>query len=69
MLQEISLQKKALEDIFIGNVYYGATIGRYAGRIGYGKFSIDGKEYKLSCNGGKHHAHGGNIGFDKVREN
>ena len=45
--------------------YFGCTVGRYASRIKDGKFSIDGKEYKLAVNDGSNHLHGGITGFDK----
>jgi len=45
--------------------YLGAACGRYVNRIGYGKFSVDGKEYQLSRNMGLHQLHGGHEGFDK----
>jgi len=47
--------------------YQGAIIGRVAGRIFNGKFSLDGKEYTLSINDDTrpNSLHGGNIGFDK----
>lgn len=38
---------------------FGASIGRYANRINEGKFSIDGTEYQLPLNNGKHSLHGG----------
>jgi aldose 1-epimerase len=46
--------------------YLGVTLGRYAGRIAGGRFTLDGKEYQLRCNGGPNHGHGGVVGFDKV---
>lgn len=44
--------------------FFGATIGRYANRIGDGKFTLNEKSYKLACNDGPNHIHGGNEGFD-----
>lgn len=43
----------------------GATIGRFANRINYGKFTLDGVEHQLNCNEGSHHLHGGPCGFEK----
>jgi aldose 1-epimerase len=44
--------------------YYGALIGRYGNRIGDAKFTLEGKEYKLSANDGPNTLHGGADGFD-----
>jgi len=45
---------------------FGATIGRYANRIGNGVFRLAGKSYSLARNEGNHHLHGGKRGFDQV---
>jgi aldose 1-epimerase len=42
---------------------YGAVVGRYAGRIAAGKFTIDGNEFQLDVNNGENAIHGGNTGF------
>lgn len=44
--------------------YFGAVIGRNAGRIKGGKTPIDGKEYQLSVNHNGSQLHGGFQGFD-----
>jgi aldose 1-epimerase len=46
--------------------YLGVTLGRYAGRIANGRFTLDGAEHVLAKNSGPNHNHGGIIGFDKV---
>lgn len=45
--------------------YFGATVGRYANRIGNGSFTLNGKVYTLFKNDGDNHLHGGKLGFDK----
>jgi aldose 1-epimerase len=46
--------------------YLGVTLGRYAGRIANGLFTLDGVEHVLAKNNGPNHNHGGTTGFDKV---
>ncbi len=48
------------------DTYMGGTIGRYANRIGQGRFALDGKTYQLALNNnGVAALHGGTKGFDK----
>lgn len=42
---------------------FGATIGRYANRIGNATFELDGETYQLPANNGPHCLHGGPNGY------
>jgi len=46
--------------------YFGSTVGRFANRIARGRFSLDGRDYRVPVNNGKNSLHGGTVGFDKV---
>lgn len=65
--KDIVLGYDTLEEYFNNPWYFGAVIGRVAGRIKDGKFKLDGKNYKLNKNEKKStHLHGGVKDFDKV---
>ncbi len=65
-LADITLGYDNLPDYIERGAFFGATVGRYANRIGGAKFVLDGTEYKLATNNGPNHLHGGVKGFDKV---
>lgn len=54
-----------LEDYLGPHPYFGSLVGRVAGRISDGRFTLDGKEYPLTLNDAPNHLHGGPQGFDK----
>ncbi|MCL2605111.1 MAG: galactose mutarotase [Defluviitaleaceae bacterium] len=64
-LRDVVLGLDKAEDYLSKHYYLGVIVGRVGNRIGYGKFTLDGKEYQLAQNDGDHHLHGGIEGFDK----
>jgi aldose 1-epimerase len=65
-IEEVSLGFDKPEDYLGDHPYFGATVGRVANRIAEGRFTLEGRVYKLACNRGEDHLHGGTKGFDKV---
>jgi len=67
--------KGAMADVVLGydnleayvarHPYFGAIIGRIAGRVSDGYLSLGGQDYQLVCNDKPNHLHGGLTGFDK----
>lgn len=62
---DIILGFNSVEDYEKSSCYAGGTVGRVANRIAKGRFTLNGREYKLNINNGENHLHGGNAGFDK----
>jgi aldose 1-epimerase len=63
---DIVLGYDKLDDYLKSTPYFGALVGRYGNRIGKGRFTLNGVEYKLPVNNGENTLHGGVKGFDKV---
>lgn len=62
-LGNVVLSLKTLADYRNDPAYLGATVGRVAGRIGGGRFSLGGSDYRLACNSEQYCLHGGEHGF------
>lgn len=60
----ITLSLDNVEEHIKYQPYYGAIIGRVAGRVANGRFTLDGNEYQLQRNNQGNHLHGGIQGFD-----
>lgn len=45
--------------------FLGATVGRFANRIGKGRFTLNGVTYQIAKTDGENVCHGGLVGFDK----
>ncbi|WAA12535.1 aldose epimerase family protein [Fervidibacillus halotolerans] len=61
--ENVVLSFNNVDDYIRYQTYFGAIIGRVAGRIKNSEFELNKKKYLLSANEGKHHLHGGTDGF------
>lgn len=62
---DVALGFDTLADYRTQDKYIGALVGRCANRIGGSRFSLGGREYRLSANEGENHLHGGRKGFNQ----
>lgn len=65
-LANVVLHFDTLADYEKNAPYFGVICGRYAGRIGGGRFKLDDREYQLATNDPPNHEHGGPKGFSRV---
>lgn len=63
--KDVVLGYDRASDYEAGGVYFGATVGRVANRIGGASFSLNGKEYKLTANDNQNSLHGGRDYYNK----
>ena len=64
-LKDVCLGFDCAEHYALRGGSLGASVGRYANRIGKGVFSLNGETYHLFINNGENSLHGGKVGFDK----
>jgi aldose 1-epimerase len=65
-LDDVVFGFDSMPGYLVNEPYFGAVVGRYANRIAAGRFTLEGKEYRLARNNGPNSLHGGLRGFDKV---
>lgn len=58
-LANVNLVFDSLPSYIDDHPYFGSTVGRFCNRIGNARFNIDGTDYPLVANHGKHQLHGG----------
>lgn len=63
--QDVVLGYDSLSGYVQDHIHCGGLIGRYANRIGQGRFTLDGRVYHVSINDRGSSIHGGKIGFNK----
>ena len=62
-MADVALGYRDYADYVGDGACFGKTPGRFANRIAGGRFTLDGKEYRLAVNNGPNHLHGGPTGF------
>ncbi|MCD8195391.1 MAG: galactose mutarotase [Coprobacillus sp.] len=64
-LTDVVLSYSTYKGFSEGEEYFGASVGRVAGRIAKGTFTLEGKKYKVATNNGVNHLHGGVNSFSR----
>lgn len=64
--ENVVLGLEDYQDYATNPAYFGAIIGRVAGRVKEGSFTLEGDHYELEKNDGVHHLHGGANGLHQV---
>jgi len=62
---DVVLGFDGLEGYLGAHPYFGAIVGRIAGRVTAGLLSVNGRIFSVPCNEGPNHLHGGRHGLDK----
>ncbi len=62
VMDDVALGYDSIAAVLTGQSSMGAFIGRYAGRVGGARFTLNGKEHQLTVNSGPNSLHGGSKG-------
>ena len=63
--RDLILSLASLEEYVRDRAYVGPMVGRFGNRIAGARFTLDGRESRVTANEGVNHLHGGAIGFGK----
>lgn len=63
--RDVILRLVSLEEYVRDRAYVGPMVGRFGNRISQARFTIDGRESRVTANEGVNHLHGGALGFGK----
>ncbi|MFW2365994.1 MAG: aldose epimerase family protein [Desulforhopalus sp.] len=63
---DVMLGYETLSNYLDNPHYFGVTVGRFANRIAEGRFTVDGDQFTVTRNYGKHQLHGGERGLSRV---
>jgi aldose 1-epimerase len=63
--RDLVLNFDRLRDYERDPAYVGPVVGRFGNRIADGRFTIDGREFRVTPNEGVNHLHGGALGFGR----
>lgn len=66
VMESVVLGLETVQEYQNHSPYFGAIVGRVAGRIGQARMEVEGTIYPLAANDGEHHLHGGIHGFDQA---
>ncbi len=65
-IEDVALGFNDFHSYFGDSAYLGKTAGRYANRIARGRFTLNGRDYRLAINNAPNHLHGGPKGLSEV---
>ncbi|HEX6397055.1 MAG TPA: aldose epimerase family protein [Steroidobacteraceae bacterium] len=63
--RDLILYFASLEEYVRDRAYVGPMVGRFGNRIAGARFTIDGRQHRVTANEGVNHLHGGALGFGK----
>src|ERR1043165_6074239 len=63
--RDLILNFDSMDEYLRDSAYVGPMVGRFGNRIAGARFTIDGRESRVTANEGANHLHGGALGFGK----